>query len=136
MKKEIKKIDLNFQHSIKKYSYSHKSKHWAYMHRKKKKLLNVNYLENFRNNNLSYGLDDQFYKKKEFLKNFIDLKKECGPCIEKLDHAYLNEIPGLENPTSENIAIWIWENIEKKLCGLLSVEVQETCNSGCIYDGR
>ena len=36
MKKEIKKIDLNFQHSIKKYSYSHKSKHWAYMHRKKK----------------------------------------------------------------------------------------------------
>ena len=78
MKKEIKKIDLNFQHSIIKYSYSHKSKHWAYMHRKKKKLLNVNYLENFRNNNLSYGLDDQFYKKKEFLKNFIDLKKECG----------------------------------------------------------
>jgi len=49
MKKEIKKIDLNFQHSIKKYSYSHKSKHWAYMHRKKKKLLNVNYLENFKN---------------------------------------------------------------------------------------
>ena len=68
--------------------------------------------------------------------DFADLKKKCGQCIEKLDHAYLNEIPGLENPTSENIAIWIWENIEKKLHGLLSVEVQETCNSGCIYEGK
>ena len=68
--------------------------------------------------------------------DFADLKKECGPCIEKLDHAYLNEIPGLENPTSENIAIWIWKNIEKKLRGLSSVEVQETCNSGCIYQGK
>ena len=41
MKNELKKIDLNFQHSLRKYSYSHKSKHWAYMHRKKKNYLTL-----------------------------------------------------------------------------------------------
>jgi len=52
-----------------------------------------------------------------------------------LDHAYLNEIDGLENPTSENIAIWLWGKLIKVLPSLASIRVMETCNSGCEYSG-
>jgi len=70
-----------------------------------------------------------------WVKDFGELKSVCEPLIKKLDHSYLNEIIGLENPTSENIALWIWQNLDEKLPGLSSVEVMETCNSGCIYQG-
>ena len=70
-----------------------------------------------------------------WVKDFGELKSVCKPIIEQLDHSYLNEITGLENPTSENIALWIWQNLDEKLPGLSSVEVMETCNSGCIYQG-
>ena len=67
--------------------------------------------------------------------DFSDIKLACKPIIETLDHNYLNEIEGLENPTSENIAIWIWQKLERTLPDLSSVEIMETCNSGCIYKG-
>ena len=67
--------------------------------------------------------------------DFADIKLLCKPIIDVLDHSYLNELKGLDNPTSENIAIWIWQKLEKKLQGLSSIEVMETCNSGCIYQG-
>lgn len=67
--------------------------------------------------------------------DFADIKKICNPIIEILDHSYLNEIEGLENPTSERIAIWLWKKIKKDLPRLSSIEVRETCNSGCIYSG-
>lgn len=52
-----------------------------------------------------------------------------------LDHNYLNEIDGLENPTSENLARWIWNRLDHSLHGLTEVMVRETCTSGCIYRG-
>jgi len=67
--------------------------------------------------------------------DFSDIKTICKPVIQRLDHSYLNEIEGLENPTSEQIAIWIWNQIKPLLLPLTSVEVRETCNSGCIYSG-
>ena len=67
--------------------------------------------------------------------DFSDLKKSCAPYINKLDHSYLNEIEGLENPTSENIAIWLWDNLIELLPALSSIVVMETCNSGCEYSG-
>ena len=67
--------------------------------------------------------------------DFSELKRICNPYIEELDHSYLNEINGLENPTSENIAIWIWDKIKILMPNVNSVEVRETCNSGCIYSG-
>ena len=67
--------------------------------------------------------------------DFSELKKICAPYIEQLDHSYLNEIAGLENPTSENIAIWLWSNLIGHLQSLSSIEVMETCNSGCEYSG-
>ncbi len=67
--------------------------------------------------------------------DFSDIKKFCQPIIEELDHKYLNEIDGLDNPTSENIAVWIWQRLIQKLPELSSIEIMETCNSGCEYRG-
>lgn len=67
--------------------------------------------------------------------DFSELKKICSPYIEQLDHSYLNEIEGLENPTSENIAIWLWKRLRDQLPQLSSIQVMETCNSGCEYYG-
>ena len=68
--------------------------------------------------------------------DYADIKKICKTIIEKLDHYYLNELPGLENPTSEVIAKWLWKNIKPHLPELSAVELKETCTSGCIYRGQ
>jgi 6-pyruvoyltetrahydropterin/6-carboxytetrahydropterin synthase len=67
--------------------------------------------------------------------DFGDIKAAFRPLEEELDHHYLNEVPGLENPTSENIAIWIWDRLALTLPGLTKVVVRETCTSGCVYEG-
>jgi 6-pyruvoyltetrahydropterin/6-carboxytetrahydropterin synthase len=67
--------------------------------------------------------------------DFGDIKKACQPIEDELDHRYLNEIPGLENPTSENLARWIWDRVRPALPLLSKVLVRETCTSGCIYEG-
>lgn len=67
--------------------------------------------------------------------DFADLKAAFEPVHAQLDHQYLNEVPGLENPTSENMAIWIWEKLSPQLPNLAKIVVQETCNNGCVYRG-
>ncbi|MFM1767657.1 MAG: hypothetical protein RJA22_186 [Verrucomicrobiota bacterium] len=57
------------------------------------------------------------------------------PIWRRLDHHYLNEIPGLENPTSENLAAWIWKRLHRRLPLLTEVVVAETCLSRCVYRG-
>jgi 6-pyruvoyltetrahydropterin/6-carboxytetrahydropterin synthase len=52
-----------------------------------------------------------------------------------LDHNYLNEVPGLENPTSENLARWLWERLRPGLPALERVIVHETCDARCEYEG-
>jgi 6-pyruvoyltetrahydropterin/6-carboxytetrahydropterin synthase len=54
----------------------------------------------------------------------------------ELDHSCLNEIEGLENPTSENLSRWIWEKLSVKLPLLSKKVVRETCTSGAIYEGE
>ena len=68
--------------------------------------------------------------------DFGDVKKAFKPIYNQLDHYYLNEIEGLENPTSENIAKWIWEKTKPVLPALSKIELFETCTSGCIYRGE
>ncbi|MGB5104782.1 MAG: 6-carboxytetrahydropterin synthase QueD [Steroidobacteraceae bacterium] len=68
--------------------------------------------------------------------DFADVKTAFGPLFERLDHHYLNDVPGLENPTSENLARWIWREIAPRLPQLSRVVVHETCTSGAAYDGR
>ena len=67
--------------------------------------------------------------------DFSDIKSAFAPIREELDHYYLNDIEGLENPTSENIARWIWQRLLPGLPLLYSIEIRETCTSGCIYRG-
>lgn len=67
--------------------------------------------------------------------DFADLKRAFQPVFERLDHYCLNDIEGLENPTSENLARWIWARLAPGLPGLDRVAVQETCTAGCVYRG-
>ena len=68
--------------------------------------------------------------------DFADIKTAFQPVLDRLDHFYLNEIPGLENPTSENLARWIWKQLKPSLGGLCKIISSETCTSGCIYCGN
>ena len=67
--------------------------------------------------------------------DFADLKQAFQPLYDRLDHHYLNDVEGLENPTSERIAVWIWERLKPALPQLSAVTVHETCTSGCRYTG-
>lgn len=68
--------------------------------------------------------------------DFNDIKQAFQPLHDQLDHRFLNEVDGLTNPTSENIARWIWRRLRQSLRGLCQVVVRETCTSGCIYRGE
>jgi len=65
--------------------------------------------------------------------DFADIKKAFAPLYDQLDHHYLNDIEGLENPTSENLARWIFQRLRPALPGLDQVVVHETCTSGASY---
>ncbi len=71
-----------------------------------------------------------------WLMDYADLATAFAPIWERLDHRYLNEIPGLQNPTSENLAAWIWRRLKPKLRLLREVVVAETCQSRCAYRGE
>lgn len=80
-------------------------------------------------------IDGEVEKSTGWIMDFADLKTAFGPVYDKLDHYLLNDIQGLENPTSENIAIWIWQELKPALPLLSKIIIRETCNSGCIYSG-
>ncbi len=67
--------------------------------------------------------------------DFADIKAAFEPVHKRLDHYYLNDIPGLENPTSEVIAEWIWAQLKPTLPALSEVKLWETCTAGCAYRG-
>ena len=71
-----------------------------------------------------------------WIMDFAELKQHFAPVYKQLDHYYLNDIAGLENPTSENIARWIWEQLADALPLMSKIEIRETCTSGCIYSGQ
>ena len=68
--------------------------------------------------------------------DFADIKDAFKAIEDQIDHHYLNEVEGLENPTSENIARWIWHKLKLSLPSLSRIVVRETCTSGCIYYGE
>jgi 6-pyruvoyltetrahydropterin/6-carboxytetrahydropterin synthase len=71
-----------------------------------------------------------------WLMDFSDIKAAWKPLDTVLDHYCLNDIPGLENPTSEVLAKWIWDRLQPSLPQLSAVHVLETCTSGCVYRGE
>lgn len=71
-----------------------------------------------------------------YLVDYGDIKAACEPVRKQLDHFCLNEIEGLENPTSENIARWIWRRLASALPALSAVIIHETCTTRCEYRGE
>ncbi len=71
-----------------------------------------------------------------WIMDFADVKAAFKPLLRQLDHYYLNEIEGLENPTSEVIAKWIWDRLKPRLPGLSKVVLRETCTAGAVYRGE
>jgi 6-pyruvoyltetrahydropterin/6-carboxytetrahydropterin synthase len=70
-----------------------------------------------------------------YLIDYGEIKRLVEPLVTRLDHHYLNQIEGLSNPTSENLARWIWRELKPNLPLLHSIIVHETCTSRCEYRG-
>lgn len=70
-----------------------------------------------------------------WVQDFGELSTAFRPLFDRLDHSYLNEIDGLANPTSENLAKWIWAQLKPALPQLARIVIHETCTAGCIYTG-
>ena len=84
---------------------------------------------------VSVSVDGAIGETTGWVMDFADLTAAWAPLHEQLDHRYLNEIDGLENPTSEVLATWIWDRLAPTLEGLSEIQVQETCTSRCTYTG-
>lgn len=67
--------------------------------------------------------------------DYAVIKEAFAPLEDQLDHHCLNEIDGLENPTSEVITEWIWNKLKPKLPELSEVALEETCTCRCVYSG-
>lgn len=74
-------------------------------------------------------IDEQF----GWVVDFGDIKAAVNPIVALLDHYYLNEVEGLDNPTSELLAEWLWKEIKPNLPSLSRIVVRETCTSACVY---
>lgn len=71
-----------------------------------------------------------------YLIDYGEIKAFCEPIRRQLDHSYLNDIAGLENPTAENLARWIWQRLKPGLPLLSAVVVHESADSTCEYRGQ
>ncbi|MDA7686498.1 6-carboxytetrahydropterin synthase QueD [Pseudomonadales bacterium] len=80
-------------------------------------------------------VEGELGEKTGWIMDFTDIKTAFKPIYNQLDHYYLNDIDGLENPTSEVLVKWIWEKLKPVLPELSMIELKETCTSGCIYRG-
>lgn len=67
--------------------------------------------------------------------DFADLRRAVDPVVADLDHYLLNDIEGLENPTAELLAVWIWRRLAPHVANLQRVTIEETCTSRCHYYG-
>lgn len=84
---------------------------------------------------LTVFLEGEIDQHTGWLVDFTDLKEAVDPLVKSLDHRLLNEIPGLENPTSERLAEWFWVRIKPLMPLLSKIEISETPSSGVIYTG-
>ena len=65
-----------------------------------------------------------------------EISRAMKPLLADLDHAHLNEIPGLENPTIENMAAWFWVKLAPRCRGLCEIVIHETPTARCVYRGE
>lgn len=85
---------------------------------------------------LKVFIEGELDPKLGWIMDFKELKDALLPVIDQLDHKLINNIKGLENPTAENITVWIWEQIRPSLPLLSRIELYETPTTGVIYEGR
>ena len=71
-----------------------------------------------------------------WVRDFADLSLAMKPVLDCLDHSYLNEIEGLDNPTIENMAAWLWQKLAPLCPGLCEIVVHETPTARCVYRGE
>ena len=84
---------------------------------------------------LTVYLDGELDSELGWVADFADVKDVVKPLIDALDHRILNDIPGLENPTCEQITLWLWNRIKPELPGLSKIKLMETPTSGSVYTG-
>ena len=85
---------------------------------------------------LTVFIDGKIIEPEGWVIDFAGLKIHIGPIINQLDHHCLNDLPELENPTSENLSVWLWNRIKLLIPGLKRIELKETPTSGVIYEGE
>ena len=71
-----------------------------------------------------------------FVMDFSEIDSAFSPIFKMIDHAYLNELDGLTNPSSENLCKWIWSKLIDSIPNLKRIEIKETESTGCIYEGE
>lgn len=82
------------------------------------------------------ALEGEVDERTGFLIDFGDVDEVVAPVLARLDHYYLNEIEGLDNPTSEVLSAWLWQRLQPSLAQLTAITVAETCDARCTYRGR
>lgn len=75
-------------------------------------------------------------KQLDWVMDFAEIKKVIDPIVKSIDHKLLNNISGLENPTCEIIAVWLWNKIKPDVPLLTKIELHETPTSGAVYEGK
>lgn len=80
-------------------------------------------------------IEGEIHPETGWLVDFAEIDEKVSPLIRRLDHQILNEVDGLGNPTSELLAVWLWQRIAPALPGLVEVVVSETQTSRCVYRG-
>ena len=84
---------------------------------------------------LTAVFEGELEKELEWVIDFAEIKQVINPIIGRIDHKLLNDIEGLENPTCEVIAIWLWNQIKPEIPILSQIQLNETPTSGVIYEG-
>ena len=85
---------------------------------------------------LQVHLEGEVDPKKGWILDFNILCDAVAPIINQLDHSVLNSVEGLENPTSENLALWFWQKLKPQLPQLSQIVIKESASSGCVYCGE
>ena len=65
-----------------------------------------------------------------------EISRAMSPIMEQLDHSYLNDIEGMENPTIELMAAWLWRKLAPQLPGLCEIVIHETPSARCVFRGE
>lgn len=84
---------------------------------------------------LTVYVSGNLQRPEQWVMDYGDLKAIVKPVIDQLDHRFLNDIVGLDNPTAEVLVSWLWDKIKPSLPQLQTLELKETPTSGVIYDG-